>query len=460
VTAVLAHGIGGKADVPISDTLALIAAAIVLVVSFVILALFWPRPKLEGDSWRPIGTGDPRGAQPAFWQVIDVFCGAVGLALLVVVVWAGFAGVQTPSANIAPTFVYVVFWNGLVLASLLFGDLFRAFNPWRAAARPVAWLAERIAGSPLPAPLRYPERLGHWPAAAGIMAFAVLELVVEGGNTPRNVALGAVIYSAATWIGMALYGIDRWLERGEGFSVYFNLFARISVLERRDGVLGIRRPLSGLTSFRPLAGTVAFMAVVIGSVSFDGFSESDTFTGWLPGLSGFFTDLGLSRSAGLEMAQLLGLAGAVLVVYGFYLAGVWGARTVGPRYEPGRLARGFVHSLVPIAFVYVAAHYMTQLLFQGQAMGFLASDPLGEGWDLFGGADAGIDYGVIGATATWYWQIGFVLVGHVAGLVLAHDRALVLYERPKDAVQSQYYLLGVMVGFTCLALWLLSKANA
>lgn len=457
---VLAHGISQKADVPISDTLALVAAAIVLVVSFVILALFWPKPKLEEDSWRPIGKGDPPGAQPAFWQAIDLACGAVGLALLLLVVWAGFEGVQTTEANFAPTFVHVIFWNGLVALSLLFGDVFRAFNPWRAAAKPVAWVAERAAGTSMPAPLKYPARLGHWPAAAGLLAFTILELVAEDGDTPRNIAIGAIIYSAATWIGMALYGIDSWLDRGEAFSVYFNLFARMSIWERRDGVLGIRRPLSGLTRFEPVAGTVAFMAIVIGSVSFDGFSESDTFTGWLPDISGMFTDIGFSRSAALELAFAVGLLGAILIVYGFYLAGTWGARTVGPRHDPGRLARAFVHSLVPIAFVYVAAHYMTQLLFRGQAIGFLASDPLGKGWDLFGSADSSIDYGVIGATATWYWQVGFVLVGHVSGLVLAHDRALVMYRKTKDAVQSQYYLLGVMVGFTCLALWLLSKANA
>jgi hypothetical protein len=460
VTTVLAHGITEKADVPISNTLALVTAAIVLVVSFVILGLFWPKPKLEEDSWRPIGKGDPRGAQPAFWQVIDVFCGFVGLLLLLVVVWAGFEGVQTEAANFAPTFVYVIFWNGLVLLSLLFGDVFRAFNPWRAAAKPVAWVAEKAAGSPMPAPLKYPDRLGHWPAAAGLFAFTVLELVIEDGDLPRNIAIATIVYSAVTWVGMALYGIDRWLDRGEAFSVYFNLFARMSVWERREGVLGIRRPLSGLTQFRTLGGTVAFMAVVIGSVSFDGFSEGPAFTGVRPDIASVFGDIGFSRTGALEMAQLVGMLVAIGIVYGFYVVGVWGARTVGPRYDPGQLSRAFVHSLVPIAFVYVAAHYMTQLLFKGQTMAYLASDPLGEGWDLFGGAGSGIDYGVIGATATWYWQVGFVLAGHIAGLVLAHDRALVMYERTKDAVESQYYLLGVMVGFTCLALWLLSKANA
>lgn len=52
------------------------------------------------------------------------------------------------------------------------------------------------------------------------------------------------------------------------------------------------------------------------------------------------------------------------------------------------------------------------------------------------------------------------MTGHVLALTLAHDRALVLYERSRVAVQSQYWMLAVMVGFTSLALWLLSQANA
>ena len=148
------------------------------------------------------------------------------------------------------------------------------------------------------------------------------------------------------------------------------------------------------------------------------------------------------------------------MVLAVYLLGAWGAKTVGGGFGTERLARAFVHSLVPIALVYVAAHYMTQLLFQGQAMAYLGSDPLGRGWNLFGGADSGIDYGVIGATATWYWQVGFVVIGHIAALVLAHDRALVLYSDTRQAVRSQYWMLGVMVGFTSLALWLLSQANS
>jgi hypothetical protein len=455
----LAHGVSEKADVPIPEVVFAWAAAGVLVISFIFLALFWPTPKLEGDSWRPIGRGDPDGAQPAFWQVIDVVCGLVGFLLLVLIVWAGFDGVQSPAANIAPTFVYVIFWNGLVLVSLLFGDVYRAFNPWRAAAKAVSWVAGAASGGSMPEPLRYPERLGRVPAALGLAAFTVMELVIDDGNLPRNVAIGTVVYSVFTWAGMALYGIDRWLERGEGFSVYFDLFGRMAPLERRNGVLGVRKPLSGLTHLETMRGTVLFVAVMIGTVTFDGLKEGAFFTGISPDLQEFFNGIGFDLKHSLELANLVGLIGCVAVVWSFYELGAAGAKSVGGGYTRDDLARKFVHTLVPIAFVYVAAHYMTQLLYQGQAMAYLASDPLGRGWDLFGGRDSGIDYGVIGATATWYWQVGFVVVGHVAALVLAHDRALVLYDNARQAVRSQYWMLGVMVGFTSLALWLLSEVS-
>jgi len=199
--------------------------------------------------------------------------------------------------------------------------------------------------------------------------------------------------------------------------------------------------------------------VMIGSVTFDGAAEAPLWTGIAPDISSFFQDLGLSPQRALEVTFLLGLTAAVLFVYGFYWLGAIGARSVGGGFTAPRLARAFIHSLVPIALAYVAAHYLTLLLIQGQAIGFLASDPLGDGSDLFGTADVQIDYGVIGATATWYWQVGFVVAGHVTALTLAHDRALAIYDSARLAVRSQYWMLAIMVGFTSLALWLLSQSN-
>jgi hypothetical protein len=456
-----AHGLVGRSDLPIPEWLFGWAAALVLMISFVALAVLWPQPKLEDDGWRPLRGRLGRAlANRAAGLVAQVVCGAVGAFLLGVVVWSGLSGVQSPTANFAPTFVYIVFWLGLVPVSVLFGDLFRAFNPWRAIGRAVAWVSRKVAGSPLPAPLSYPAWLGRWPAAAGILAFAWLELVASNGDRPETLAIATLVYSALTFIAMALYGVEEWTARGEAFSVYFNLFSRIAPFERKEGQLGLRPPLSGLARLDAQPGTVPLLAVMIGSVTFDGAQESSLWTGIAPDLARFFESLGLASERALEAAFGVGLVAAIALVYGFYRLGAVGARTVGGSFSAGRVAAAFVHSLVPIALAYVAAHYLTLLLYQGQAAVFLASDPLGDGSDLFGTANRAIDYGVIGATAAWYYQVAFVVTGHVAALTLAHDRALALYDRAKLAVRSQYYMLAVMIGFTSLALWLLSQANA
>jgi hypothetical protein len=451
-----AHGLVARSDLPIPEWLFGWAAAMVLVVSFVALAVLWPEPKLQREHWRPLpgGVGRALASRP-----VEIICGAIGAALLVVLVYAGLRGTQSSTANLAPTFVYVIFWLAFVPASVLFGDVFKAFNPWRAIGRGVGWVAGKAARGSLPAPLAYPERLGHWPAAAGIFAFAVMELVAANGDQPQTVAIATLVYSALTFVAMALYGVESWITRGEAFSVYFNLFSRLSPVETRNGVVGLRRPLSGLADLEAGAGTVPLLAVMIGSVTFDGVSEAPVWTGIAPDIAGFFGDLGLSPQNALELTFLVGLIGAILLVYGFYRLGVLGAHSVGGGFSTDRLARAFVHTLVPIALAYVAAHYFTLLLFQGQAIGFLASDPLGDGSNLFGTSDSQIDYTLVGANATWYWQVGFVITGHVAGLTLAHDRALAMYDRAKLAVRSQYWMLAVMVGFTSLALWLLSQAN-
>nr|MBA2763655.1 fenitrothion hydrolase [Thermoleophilaceae bacterium] len=154
-----------------------------------------------------------------------------------------------------------------------------------------------------------------------------------------------------------------------------------------------------------------------------------------------------------------GLLGSILFVAGFYRLGILGAVSVGGGKTPTELSRSFVHSLVPIGVVYALAHYISLLLIQGQAMVFLVSNPLGSDADYFGTAAVGIDYAIAGQSTYWYLQVAFVVLGHVGGLALAHDRALAIYSDARLAVRSQYWMLAVMLGFTSLALWLLASAN-
>ena len=444
-----AHGLVQRSNLPIPEWLFGWGASIVLVVSFVALAALWPSPRLEDrPPWRPLpGLGRVLGSRPVEW-----LCGAIGVALLVVVLVAGFVGSGTALDNFAPTFILITFWVGMVFASALFGDVFRAFSPWRAIGRLL----------PRPEGLRpYPERLGRWPAAIGLLVFTWIELASGWGEDPALLVTAALGYTLLTLAAQAVWGVESWTRCGETFAVYYNLFARIAPFETRDRVVGVRPPLAGLPGLQPAPGTVALVAVMIGTVTFDGLSQGQLWNDVAIALTDAVTALGIPITSAPTIVDTLGLLAGVALVAGFYRAGIAGARSVGGDLSAARLRRGFVHSLVPIAAVYVVAHYLTFLLFEGQAISYLASDPFGQGWDLFGTASSAIDYSLLSQNGAWYAQVAFVVAGHVAALILAHDRALVLYPGDaKLAVRSQYWMLTVMVGFTVLALWLLAQAGS
>jgi hypothetical protein len=432
-----AHGLVGREDPAIPAWLFGWAAAIVLAASFAALKVLWPKPRLQEPEERRLFR-IPRA--------VDIVCGAIGIFCFAVVVYAGFAGSDVPRANLAPTAVYTIFWVGIPIASALFGDVFRAFNPWRSLALAVS----AVVPGRLWRTREYPQWLGRWPAVLGILGFAWLELAYgPDREVPSTLAALAVGYAVVQLVGMALYGIEAWSERGDGFGVYFNLFARLSPWVRRDGVLHRRPVLSGTTGWQLVPGSVALLCVAIGSTSFDGFSVGPA---WAEIEQSLIGDAGLSR----QLTSTLGLLVWVGLVALLYRLGIEGMRTVGRGHTARELLGRFAHSLIPIAFAYAVAHYFSSLVFQGQAMGYLISDPLGDGSDIFGTAGKAIDYSVISGDTIWYIQVGALVCGHVAGLMLAHDRALATYSDVGEATRSQYWMLVVMVGFTSLGLWLLS----
>ena len=123
------------------------------------------------------------------------------------------------------------------------------------------------------------------------------------------------------------------------------------------------------------------------------------------------------------------------------------------------LRRAFIHSLVPIAAVYVLAHYLTYFVYDGQRIIYLVSDPFGQGWDLFGTATRGVDYSVLSQNSAWYLEVAFVVSATSPRSRSRTTARWTIYGQAKLAVRSQYWMLGVMVGFTSLALWLLVNAG-
>jgi hypothetical protein len=457
-----AHALVGRQDLPIPEWLFAWGASVVLIVSFVALTVAWRKPYLEDESWGPApGWASRLLVNP----VVEVLTGAVGVALLVATVWAGLEGTDAPDRNFAVTFVFVTFWLGLVVASVLLGDVFRAFNPWRAIARAFGGGFRLIAGQAAAPPLRYPDWLGRWPAVAGLVAFLWLELVYgqsgfqTAGLTPRTVAIAALAYSALTFTAMSLFGSETWLRRGETFSVYFGMFSRIAPIEVRDRRLGFRRPFTALGDWAFVPGSLALVLVTIGGTAFDGAREG-ALDQPVTSVFEWFLDIGLGPTTALRVSNTLFLAATIGAIAGIYWAGIRGMRTVQGSPGLDRLARSFAHAFVPIALAYLVAHYFSLVVFQEQAQfTYLLSDPLGDGSDYFGTAASGIDYGLIGATGVWYVQVGALVVGHVIALALGHDRAIKLYGNPRLAARSQYWMLALMVGFTSLGLFLLSQAN-
>jgi hypothetical protein len=381
----------------------------------------------------------------------------LGVALFGVVVYAGYAGAQEATANVTPEMVYVIFWVGIPFASAVFGDVFRAFNPWLAIGKATGWVVRRAGGEEIE-PLPYPSWLGRWPAVVGVLVFAWVELVYANKDDPSVLASMALAYAAVQLIGMSLFGARVWADRGDAFSVYFGLFARIAPLRWRDRAAYLRPLLAGAPPLTPVAGTVALLCTMIGTTSFDGFSQGTIWNDIVPHLQNTFMDLGLNAEHALEAAGTVGLVTMVLLINGLFRLGIAGMHGVDRSRSTDELRRRFVHTLVPIALAYVMAHYFSLLAYQGQAVAYLASDPLGHGANLFGTATATINYTWIGATGIWYVQVGALVAGHIAGLVLAHDRALALYPNSQQATRSQYWMLAVMVFFTSLGLWLLSAA--
>jgi hypothetical protein len=448
-----AHGIAGGTSLPLPGWLFAWAATVVLVISFVALAVLWPTPRLASAHPRPL-LRLPR------W--LDVLAGAAGVGVFAVVVYSGLAGEQSSTSNITPTWVFVAFWVGVPLLSVVFGDVFRAVNPWRAAARAVAALARTVAPRATSTePLRYPRRLGCWPATAGLLAFAWLELVYVNRDQPSTLAVLALCYAAVQLVGMTLYGIETWTRRADAFSVYFSLIARLAPLTVRDRVLYGRLPLSGLPSLELVPGTVALLCVLLGTTTFDGLSAGALWTEAAPKLQDAFAHAGLGIEQAQEAALTIGLLGSVALIAGLYWVGVRGMRSVAPdEHRTADLAASFAHTLAPVALGYVIAHYFSLLIFGGQSLGYLVSDPLGHGANILGTAHWTVNYALLSATSIWVVQVAVLVTGHIGGLVLAHERALTMFSRPREAVRSQYWALFVMVTFTSLGLWLLSEVNA
>ncbi|HMG30483.1 MAG TPA: hypothetical protein VK585_10235 [Jiangellaceae bacterium] len=438
-TVVVAHGVGGRQDLPIPFGLAVAGAVTALVVSFLVLRVAWRRSRFRGDrSGRPLPVAVTRAADSPWTRWALRLLGLVAGAYVALGAVAGPDLATNPTAGV----VYVLLWVGMVPLSLLFGPVWRLVNPLRTLH---LLLCRAVRLDPAVGLRSLPAGAGLWPAAAWLAAFTWLELVAPDRATLPVIRAWFAVFVGVTALGAVVFG-SRWFDHADPFEAYSSLVARLSWLGRRhDGRLVARNPLENLDVTPPWPGLTATVAVLLGSTMFDSASASPWWARWV-------------QESGLPptLAGTVGLLTAMLLVYlTFTLAVRWTAALAGS--DRRGLSDLFAHSVVPIVVGYVSAHYLTLFVLEGQRTVVLLADPLGTGANWLGTAGLAENRWIAGQpTLVASIQVAAIVVGHVLGIVSAHDRAVRLF--PAARPDCQLPLLVVMVCYTVGGLLLLFAA--
>ena len=488
-----AHGIGDRYDLPLPLGFFAVGGAAAVVLSFVVVGLV-----VRGES-RIVGY--PRFNLFQFRWIQVVLSGPfqwpakiVSLFLLWLVIATALFGTTRPVDNFAPTFIWVIWWVGMGFFVALFGNLWALVNPWKIifswgeSLFQLAW-----PGQSLRLGFAYRQKWGIWPAVILFFAFAWSENAFAESSSPRDLAVMVIVYSIITWVGMFIFGKQQWLRHGEVFSVVFGFLSRFSITEVRvpdpqecrecsagdcrseDGQcidcyecleyaeqreFNLRPPAVGLGNTGAVTPSViALVMLLLATVTFDGFSATPE---WLRVQSFFITQFPGLRSNflnGVTIANTLGLVGfplAFAALYGFFCYLMY--RIVGRRAPLVPVLIGaYVFSLIPIALAYNYAHFLSFLLIQGQLIIPLASDPFGFGWNLFGTADYVINIRITNARFIWIFSVLAIVLGHIFAVYLAHIRAMRLYPSQSLVLRSQFPMLGLMVIYTIVSLWIVSR---
>jgi len=449
------HGFGQRYDLPISLALYLVAAAGVVVVSFVLVVLF------AGDQVGSKAIEYPRRpvlslARIARSSVPRVVGGLIGVGGLMATVFAGLFGPTKPELNPAEYLVWIYFWAGTVILSGLIGNLWYLLNPWAAVYDAVTRFARLGTVWKLP-------DVGVWPATVAYFAFACLELTSGMANRPWLVATLALVYSAVTLAGMILFGRDEWLEHCEGFTVLFGIVGRFGPVEaERDSsgrvAMVYLRPWGvGLLKPGPAGwDRVVFVMLMLSTLAFDGIIATNAWQNFNLALEPIWLPMG---RLGFFFVRTLGL---VLLTFSFLLVFVAVMRLViffGTRkIDLTATVSAFALTLVPIALVYNAAHNYSYLVVQSQGLIPLLNDPLGRGWRLWPAvAHYQPSFTLAQVSIVWYAQVVLIVLGHIVAVYLSHLRAGERFRTAQRVLLSQYPMLLLMVTYTMTSLWILAQ---
>ncbi|MDP6779564.1 MAG: YHS domain-containing protein [Candidatus Latescibacteria bacterium] len=429
----------------------------------------------------------------------------VGFFALIVV--SGLFGNQLPSKNIAPLLTWTVWWGGLIILILYAGKAWCYVCPWDAIAGWAEGL--RFWG-------RKKEGLGlglSWPGALRNIWLATVLFV---GLTWIEIGFGVTMRPRVTaWLGIAmlcLAFVSAFIFERKSFCRYACLVGRVSGLyalfspveiraadrevcrtcstpscyegndagepcptfqylggmeqntyciscmeclkscEKGNVALRLRPWGADLSSRHRARPDEAYLALLMLSLTgFHGLTMTGVWRevlGWIERSLDVGETVAFSAGMGaLMVAPALLFAGLVALSRWFAGASTATYRTCFIRYA---------YALLPIALFYHIAHNSEHLLMEGQKVVALLSDPLGQQWDLLGTARWSLPP-LVRLPTLWGLQVLLVMAGHVYSLWVSRCTAGSLFPDSRAALRSQIPMLGAMVLFSLMSLWLLKQ---
>jgi len=357
---------------------------------------------------------------------------AVGLVGFAAVLGAGFLGPTTPQTNLAILLVWVGWWTGLAMTTYLIGNSWRVLNPLSTIA---------IALPSLDRP--YPDRLGAWPAVAGLLALVWLEVVSPLADDPRLLATAVTGYSVVTLVGAVVFGRKTWFTEADPVDRVFRYYGRVAPIGRGEDGLELRIPGMDLSTARLVDGAdeVAFVVALLWVTTYDGLVVTPA---WRD-LTTPLVTAGVPPHLLYPVALLVGF-GLFLGVY--HLAVRASRRTAETYLAPAELAERFAPPLLAIAAGYHLAHYLGYFLVLAPALGTALVEPFAN--------PAAVP---IYELPEWFGGVGLaaVIIGHLVAIWAAHSAAYDLFPARLQAVRSQYPFIAVMVFYTMTSLWVVSR---
>jgi hypothetical protein len=192
---------------------------------------------------------------------------------------------------------------------------------------------------------------------------------------------------------------------------------------------------------------IAFVVATVYTVSFDGFANTPEYQTVLFGVRDVL-EIGPTVSVGLY------LAGFALFCASFVAVVVLSERLGRPerdRGSAGSAVRAFAPTVLPIAVAYEIAHnypYVVRNLERVLTLGLDALVPSPPEVALLAW---------LPLTAFWASQVVLVVAGHVIAVVASHHVSLSRYGSGRRAVRAHVPLTALMIGYTILSLWIVSR---